>query len=107
MSLSRSEEMHRLTENVYKVSPAPLALSGPTWRPRALKGLSDAAAGPGAGRSQVCAGAPASPVRAAPRCPPTLSARPGRSGEGRGPGAAAAGDDRGRPGSGGCGARGR
>lgn len=40
MSLSRSEEMHRLTENVYKVSPAP-ARGGP-W---AHGGLPRTAAG--------------------------------------------------------------
>ena len=44
MSLSRSEEMHRLTENVYKVSPAPPARLGPAWRLRALRGLPGAAA---------------------------------------------------------------
>lgn len=45
MSLSRSEEMHRLTENVYKVSLAPPARPGPTWRPRALGRLPGPATG--------------------------------------------------------------
>lgn len=66
MSLSRSEEMHRLTENVYKVSPAPPALSGPTWRPRALKGLSDVAVGT---RRWPVTGVRGRPRLASSRCP--------------------------------------
>lgn len=93
MSLSRTEEMHRLTENVYKVSPAPPARSGPTRAAPGPRGFSERPRRPGAGQSVTGGrGRPRSDSPALPPCAP-LRVRPGvrgtgpsdRSGAGRGP----------------------
>lgn len=88
MSLSRTEEMHRLTENVYKVSPAPPALGPDPGGPGALGGLLGAAAG--TRRSQSVTGGRGRPRSDSLALPPRV--RPGvrgtgpsdRSGAGRG-----------------------
>lgn len=84
MSLSRTEEMHRLTENVYKVSPAPSARPGPTGAaPGPLGVFSERQRGPGASRSFAGGlraprpGSPASPPRA-----PSARVRAGARGTG-------------------------
>lgn len=76
MSLSRSEEMHRLTENVYKVSHAPRAPAAPSRRPWALGASTGAAAGtqrrPGRGwLGSACPNSsllPRAPFRASSAC---------------------------------------
>lgn len=92
MSLSRSEEMHRLTENVYKVSPPPPRAGARPGRPRDPRGS------PRRGRSPVAgAGAPAPTAPGCPRAPlraPLRSPRT-RVEQGHGRGAAASGGCRG------------
>lgn len=79
MSLSRSEEMHRLTENVYKVSPATPAPSGPTQAAAGPRGPPARQRDPGACRSQVGAGAPPPAGRSRGLEPSGMGAR-GRGG---------------------------
>lgn len=71
MSLSRSEEMHRLTENVYKVSSAPPARSRPPGRSLGSRGSSRRGRGDPVPARHKLARAPSS------RQPPVAPALPG------------------------------